>query len=434
MKRLQILSFLFFFVLLAGAQVADLELFLTSQPQIKSVDKIPGNSFFSVTYKIMVEQLVDHSAPERGSFLQRVFVANKAKENPVLLITEGYGAGYAGNSRYINELSPILDANQICVEHRYFGESWPVPLSWEFLTVANAAADHHNIVKLFKKYYTGKWVNTGISKGGQTAVYHRSLYPSDVDFTVAYVCPLNFGVEDGRHEKFIRNVPGTATQREKIKQFQLAVLKNRDEILPKLREYCGKKNLTYKIPMNEVLDYSVLEYSFSIWQWGRFVKEIPSADADINTLFSHLIKVSNPSYFSEEGIEPIKSFFIQAARELGYYGYDTKPFKKYLSIKSAKHYLNRIFIPDNLEINYVKSTSKKVKRFIKTTDAKILFIYGQFDPWIASSFTVPKRDNFLKIVKPEGSHSTRINNLSGSQKEQVKFTLGKWLGQSVVIE
>ena len=31
---------------------------------------------------------------------------------------------------------------------------------------------------------------------------------------------------------------------------------------------------------------------------------------------------------------------MQAAKELGYYGYDIKPFKKYLTIKSSRDYLH----------------------------------------------------------------------------------------------
>ena len=434
MKKLHILFLLIFVTLFTFAQTSELEVFLKSQSEIKSIEKIVGNEFFQATFKIMVEQPIDHSNPEKGVFLQQIFVADKGQENPVLLITEGYAAGYAGNSRYLNELSPMFNSNQICIEHRYFGESWPNTIYWKYLTVANAAADHHKIAEMFKKYYTGKWINTGISKGGQTAIYHRSIYPNDVDVSVGYVCPLNFGVEDGRHEKFIRDIPGTAEQREKIQQFQLACLKSRKDILPKLQDYSDEKKFTYRIPMDAVLDYCVLEYSFSIWQWGRFLNEIPAADANTDELFSHLMKVSGPSYFSVEGMEATKSFFVQAAHELGYYGYDTKPFKRYLSIKSAKNYLSEIFLPNDFNLKYVKGTSKKVKKFIKTTDSNILFIYGEFDPWSATAFEVPQKENFLKIVKPGGSHSTRINNLPKNQKEQVKFTLEKWLGCTINIE
>ncbi len=434
MKKLNFL-FLFLFVsLLTLAQTGTLEDFLKTQPEIKSVEKIKGNDFFNATFKVMVEQAIDHSNPEKGTFLQRVFVADKGKDNAVLLITEGYGGGYAGSPRYINELSPMLNSNQICVEHRYFGESWPEPSTWEHLTVANASADHHQITKLFKKYYSGKWINTGISKGGQTAVYHRTYYPADVDVTVAYVCPLNFGVEDGRHEPFIEKVPGTAEQRNKIKTFQIKVLKNRDAIIPKLEAFSAEKNFTYQLSLNEVLDYCVLEYPFALWQWGRFVDEIPEANAGIDELFNHLMKVSGPSYFALEGMESIKAFFVQAAYELGYYGYNTKPFKKYLSIKTAKNYIYKIFLPEELQLRYKKSTAKEVQKFIKTTDSEILFIYGEFDPWSASGFVLPEKDNFLKIVKPSGSHSTRINNLPEYQEREVKTKLSNWLEMPVNIE
>ena len=141
-----------------------LEEFLNSQSQIKSVEKTKGNDFFNSTYKIMIKQPLDHSDTTNGFFLQRVFVADKGISNPVLLITEGYHANYAMPPSYINELSPMLNTNQIFVEHRYFGESYPEQLDWKYLTVENAAADHHAITELFQKYYKEKWINTNISK------------------------------------------------------------------------------------------------------------------------------------------------------------------------------------------------------------------------------------------------------------------------------
>lgn len=186
--------------------------------------------------------------------------------------------------------------------------------------------------------------------------------------------------------------------------------------------------------MDEVLDYCVLEYPFALWQFGRFIDEIPLKDAGLEELYKHLIKISNPSYFAIEDMESTKSFFVQAARELGYYGYDIKPFKKYLSIKTAENYLPRIFLPEDLKIKYEKETAREVKKFIKKTDAKILFIYGQFDPWSASSFDVPNKPNFLKIVKPGGSHSTRINNLPPYQQKAVKEKMESWLGIPFNIE
>jgi hypothetical protein len=421
------LIFLFISLLISFVSFAQLEQFLKSQPKIKSIEKINGNDFFNETWKIMVRQPLDHSDTTKGFFLQRVFVADKGRENAVLLITEGYSANYAASPRFINELTPMLQSNQICVEHRYFEKSCPDSINWDYLTVANAAADHHAVVEIFKKYYSGKWINTGISKGGQTAVYHRSYYPDDVDVTVAYVAPLNFAVEDKRHEKFIQNVPGTKEVRAKIRQFQIQILKNRDKIVPKLEEYSKQKNYDYYVTIDEVLDYCVLEFPFAFWQWGKSPAEIPSETAGVDELFNYMMKVPGPTYFAISGTEGFKPFYVQAARELGYYAYDSKPLKKYLSIKSAKNYFSKLYLPENLHIEYIKETALRVKRFIQTTDKDMIFIYGEFDPWTASAFKVPQKSNFLKVVKPGGNHSSRIGNLPAEQKKQVIDKLEEWL-------
>lgn len=430
MKKLQLL---FISLLISAISFAQLDQFLLTQSEIKVVEKIAGNDFFTETYKIMIRQPLDHSDTMKGFFLQRVFVADKGKQNAVLLITEGYGANYAASPRYINELSPMLNSNQIFVEHRYFGESWPDSVNWDHLTSKNAAGDHHSVVELFKKYYSGKWINTGISKGGQTAVYHRAFFPEDVDVTVAHVAPLNFGVEDGRHEPFLRKVPGTAEQRKKIEEFQIEVLKNRDVLVPLLEDYSKEKNYTYRISMDEVLDYCVLEYPFALWQWGRLSDKIPGKNVGIDSLYNHLLVVSNPSYFAIGEMENIKSFFVQAARELGYYGYDSKPLKKFLSIKNAENYLAQIFLPQDLKIEYDKTTAKQVKKFIKTTNSEILFIYGEYDPWSATAFEITEKSNLLKLVKPGGSHSTRINNLPPNQKKLAKEKLEEWLKMPILL-
>lgn len=91
-------------------------------------------------------------------------------------------------------------------------------------------------------------------------------------------------------------------------------------------KYCSDKGYTFRIPIAEVYDFNVLEYSFALWQWGTPVNKIPETDADDHTLFKHFMAICEPDYFSEQS--PYPSFNVQAAKELGYYGYDIKPFKK----------------------------------------------------------------------------------------------------------
>jgi hypothetical protein len=430
MKKFILLQLFWLLALFAAAQDSEFLKFLKSQPAIQKIEKIQGAKQFAESYLLMVRQPIDHKDTTIGFFNQRVYVDHLSKEAPVVLETEGYVASQASRAAYLSEISNLFKTNQIDVEHRYFGKSWPGKINWKYLTVENAAADHHAIVELFKKFYSGKWINTGISKGGTTAISHRAFFPEDVDVTVAYVGPINFGVEDGRHEPFIAEKPGTKEQRSKIRQLQLEVLKRRGKIFPMFQKMVEDKKYTFRIPEKKVYDYCVLEYSFAFWQFGTNPELIPGENASDTVLFKHLFSVASPDYFSLQGIEPTKSFFVQAAHELGYYGYDTKPFKGFLKIKSAKNYLRKIFLPRGLHIKFDNTAMLKVQDFLNTTGKDMIFIYGEFDPWSASGVNIPVKPNLLKVVNPGGSHRSRIGSLPEPLKKEVLAKLSLWLESS----
>lgn len=416
-KRHRLLFLLLIFAL-NQVQAQDLLTYMKAQKAIKQITEIPGNPFFAHTYEIMVRQPLNYRDTLDGFFLQRVFVAEKPADRPVVFVTEGYAAEYASSPAYVSELSWMIDAAQICAEHRYFAKSMPDSLNWDYLTVENAANDHHRLVQLFKPYYSGKWLNTGISKGGQTALAHRAFFPDDVDLTVAYVAPLNFGVEDGRHEPFLEK-NGSDAERKAIFDFQVDVLKRRAELVPLLKTYCETKNLHTRLSYDDMIDYMVLEYPFAFWQWGSPAAEIPAPGTNTESLFKYLTALSDPGYFTDEGSRPYQSFFVQAARELGYYGYDTQSLRPYLKIKSAHGYLTEYMVPASANVVYRPETSLKVDAFLKGPARHIILIYGGIDPWTATAATLNTAPGNLKVVAPGGCHKIRIGTLPNDSRQAV---------------
>ena len=383
-------------------------------------------SEFSEKYVTYFIQPLDHRHPEKGSFRQRVIVSHVGFDRPTVIVTEGYGAAYALRSQYREELSKLLNANMIFVEYRYFLESTPEPKDWQYLTAENSADDLHAITTAFKSIYPGKWIATGISKGGQTTLLYRTFYPDDVDISVPYVAPLCYGVEDGRHEPFLHKV-STPENRKKIEDFQLEALKRKATLLPRFEKYCTEKNYSFRAPIEEIYDYSVLEYSFALWQWGTPISSIPATTASDDEIFSHLLAISEPGYFTADS--PNASFFVQAARELGYYGYDVQPFKQYLSIQSSEGYLHRLMLPEELkDMPFDKTLSKKITKFLKKQDPKMIFIYGQNDPWTAAGVTwLKNKKNIHVFIQPNGSHLARINTLPEAEKAKVMELINEWL-------
>ena len=429
MKHSKILYLLGLLCLLSLSAVAQ----TTLQEKLKTISLITEikpleSKEFAEKYVTYFTQPLDHDRPELGSFRQRVIISHIGFDRPTVIVTEGYGAGYALSPRYREELSKMFNTNMVFVEYRYFLESTPNPRDWQYLTAESSADDLHAVFEAFKKIYPGKWISTGISKGGQTTMLYRTFYPDDVDISVPYVGPLCYGVEDGRHEPFLRQV-GTAEERKKIEDFQLEVLKRKGTLLPRFEKHCTEKGYEFFGSVEEIYDYSVLEYSFALWQWGTPVSTIPACDADDDAIYKHFMAISEPSYFAKGGGN--ESFFVQAARELGYYGYDIRPFKKYLPIKSSKGYLKKLMLPEDAKhIKFDKTLSKKITKFLKKSDPKMVFIYGEIDPWSAAApmwLDTSKKKNMHMFVQPRGSHRARINTLPEEMKQEAIRIIKEWL-------
>lgn len=429
MKHSKILYLLGLLCLLSLSAVAQ----TTLQEKLKTISLITEikpleSKEFAEKYVTYFTQPLDHDRPELGSFRQRVIISHIGFDRPTVIVTEGYGAGYALSPRYREELSKMFNTNMVFVEYRYFLESTPNPRDWQYLTAESSADDLHAVRQALKDIYPNKWIATGISKGGQTAMLYRTFYPNDVDITVPYVGPLCYGVEDGRHEPFLRQV-GTEDERRKIEDFQLEVLKRKSTLLPRFEKHCQEKKYEFNASIEEIYDYSVLEYSFAFWQWGTPVSTIPANNASDDEIYKHFMAISEPSYFAKGGGN--ESFFVQAARELGYYGYDIRPFKKYLSITSSKGYLKKLMLPDDAkDIKFDKTLSKKITKFLKKNDPKMIFVYGEIDPWSAAATTwlnTDKKENVHIFVEPRGSHLARINTLPEEMKQKAISILQKWL-------
>jgi len=377
---------------------------------------------FRESYEVMIEQPLDHRNPGGPKFAQRFFVAHADGTKPVLLETEGYAAGRPRES----ELVRILGANQVVVEHRFFGRSVPSSLDWKYLTIRQAADDLHRIVAALKTIYPGKWVSSGTSKGGQTTLFYKYFYPGDVDASVPYVAPINIAQEDPRLYHFLRNA-GDETVRKRMTDYQIALFSREDEILPLVRRLAERRKWTFSIGLSEAYEYGVLEYPFAFWQYGTVKpSDIPAPDAPVETLFGHLEKTNAIYYYSDQGKKAFEPFMYQAFTEIGYYNYDITDFKGHM--KTLKNPTNLVLCPPGVEIAYNPASMQDVHRFLQYEANHIIYIYGELDPWSATQIELIGRTDAVKIVVRNGYHGSRIKDFSPEQKELFYSSLERWLG------
>lgn len=401
----------------------DLERQLKALPHVIGVtvmDRAQGGAKY---YDIVFQQPVDHTNPKGRKFGQHVFLAHASFDKPVFLGTEGYAArGPEGG-----ELSKFLGGpNLLTVEHRYFGHSIPSPLDWKYLTVKNAADDMHEIVTAFKSLYKGKWVASGVSKGGQTSLFFKCYYPHDVDATVAYVAPMNIGQEDPRINHFMETV-GDEETRNKIKAFQIACLKREDEILPLL----NVKESDYSMGAAKAYEYGVLEFPYAFWQYGTKPETLPGPDATPEQLAAEYKKVNAMYYYSDAGIRQFDAFMYQAFTEIGYYNYDITDFKPYL--KANPNPTNMDLCPPGTKdkIVYNPATMAFVFHYLQYEADNVVFVYGETDAWSSTQMQLIGRTNAVKMVVKNAYHNATVSAASPEQKALFFDSMDKWLGMKL---
>ncbi|HEX9007373.1 MAG TPA: S28 family serine protease [Bacteroidota bacterium] len=420
------LLLLFVSVSLALAQNDDLYRKLKSLPDVVEVTAVKADSMYKACYELRVRQPLDHARPEGKSFLQTVVVAHVDYAKPVVLETEGYALRGGGRPR---ELGRLLKCNQIAVEHRFFARSTPDSLEWKYLTTRQSADDLHHVRELLKTVYTGKWVSSGVSKGGQTTLFYRYYYPDDVDASVPYVAPVNLAQEDPRIITFLQTV-GTPEVREKLRAFQLALLRREKEILPLMDTLAARRKFTFSLGKAVAYEYSVLEYPCGFWQGGHRPEEIPPPEAPADSMLRNLDRIASFFYYADQGIKTYEPFQYQAYTEIGYYGYDITPFRDLLT--AVKDPTNSILAPRNVELHFNPAVMYNVYTWLRDHGNKILYLYGETDLWGATAMVLSGKTDAVKIVKKGGSHSTRIGNLPPEQQDLAHAALVRWLGPDLV--
>lgn len=400
---------------------------LESIKEIDSYKTIKGDSYFDVTYEVWFTQYIDHDNPDLGTFKQKVIYSHKAFDRPMVVELEGYSLWSTSPS----ELTSLLKSNQLTVEHRFFDESKPKDsIPWKQLTVKNAATDQHRIIMAFKPFYNQKWITSGISKGGQTTIFHRSLFPDDVDVSVPYVAPVNYSAMDERVQLFLDTV-GSEDCRKKIHDFQVELLKRKEKLLPMLRDKAKKKKWEFKMGLDNAYDLSVFEFSFALWQWvHKDCETIPDLNASDKDIFNYWNTFTGFTFFEEGATEPQRPFFFQGLTEIGMYGYDADEFKGLTNYKGMVGF--EWTLPEGYtHVKFNPKTMQRVDKWVKEEGNYMLYLYGGQDAWSSTAAAPGKTVNAVRLFNPGKNHSTRIRNYPEQLKDSIYYVLERWVGVEI---
>ncbi|WP_433016874.1 S28 family serine protease [Kribbella sp. CA-294648] len=397
--------------------------------RIESSRVVNGKPFFVLRYT----QPADHKNPGGEKFEQRVTLWHREFDRPTVLHTTGYG-GVGGP--FTSEPTRLVDGNQLNVEQRFFNTSTPASQDWTKLNIWQAASDHHRIVEAFKKaLYSGKWVSTGASKGGMTSVYHRRFYPNDVDATVAYVAPQDVINRRDTYIDFIQEAGTDPACNLALRNMQRNTLLRRPAMLAKLKEHAAQNGLTYESTFGTVdraLEAAVLDTPFAFWQYSTQANcaQVPgTAAATDQQLFDFIDQISGWSFYSDEGTAGFLPYYYQASEQLNWPDVASKTtwLKGLLRYREAGD--APAAVPDSIEPKHQPFAMMDVDLWLKMSGQRMLFVYGENDPWSAEKFEPgPGTKDSHWYTVPNGNHGSNINALPTEQRAEATQILQKWMG------
>ncbi|MFT4533622.1 MAG: hypothetical protein ACJA1A_001538 [Saprospiraceae bacterium] len=385
--------------------------------------KIETPENYEAAYKLMIKQPLDHTNPAAGHFYQKVYYSHLAYDQPTAIITNGYNK----DRNNITEVATLTKANQLNVEHRYFGESMPDSVNYKYLTFEQATADLHRIRTLFGNINTGKWISTGISKGGTTTIFYKYFYPNDVDVSIPYVAPLNYEYEEKRIYEFLDKI-GTEECRNDLYDLQKDLLEKSDQIIPLLKWYVKGRDLKFNyLSLEEAYEFAVLELPFSFWQYGQDCSKIPE-DADLTTQVEYLLNVVGLDFFSDRDMKAYGSHYYQSATQMGYYGYETEDFKGLLKHLAYEPHPHAAFVPNKMKAKWDGTLTNKVAKWVEKEGNNMLYINGALDTWSATAVPPSAKVNSKWFFMKDQHHaSARIKNMTAEERLIFIAALEEWL-------
>ncbi|GIG42962.1 tripeptidyl aminopeptidase [Dactylosporangium siamense] len=411
----------------AAAATTDIRDQLEAAPGVTVLEEQPVAAPYRF-FVLSITQPVDHLRPSAGTFQQRFTVLHRGTDRPTVLHTTGYNVpAYAFRS----EPTRLIDGNQLSVEQRFFTPSRPEPADWSKLTIWQAATDHHRIVAALKPIYSQKWISTGASKGGMTSIYHRRFYPNDVDGTVAYVAPQDVvNGEDSAYDRFFTAV-GTAQCRAALDAVQVEALRRRTELVARYQDWATANARTFSVigSADKAFEFMVNGTTWAFWQYSleSDCVDVPPATASSDDIWAWLDLIYGLDSNTDQGVSPYIPYYFQASYQLGY------PDVSLPHLAGLQHYRGQdraqSYIPREIVPRFQPLAMLDVDAWVKLLGRRLLFVYGQNDPWGAEPFRLgPGTKDSLTYTAAGWNHGANISRLTATEAATATAALQRWAG------
>lgn len=421
---------------------------------------------FTECYKVFFNQPIDHENPSAGTMKQKAFIFFKGFDRPTVMYTRGYSLPDELKDRIGNlDIAANMDANIISVEYRYFGDSKNLnDTRWDYLTIEQAAADHHAIFEPLKKILPKEWISTGTSKDGMTSLFYRYFYPNDMTVTTVFCSPFMTSLYYKPVGTYLDYESGSDAERENMHAIYFRLLKDGEKghyqtYLQMCEKYSAQLQALHPEHSDQWFDKSfddfveaIPSYFFDLFSYSTAkerAQTIPSADADIEVIldevyFNKVLKENNlwqynspmapvteeEDYYWKANV--IYPYYIQTVKQLGEYCYDFSRYESLIGKMEPEPNPSVLYEQDLwLYETYDNTRMRDIREnFIPNTECPIMFYYAQGDPWTGARPDKINESRSMLLIGQIGVHNQDLNNpehFSAEDRQQIMDFLARYV-------
>lgn len=395
------------------------------------------------TFALTFELPVDHDAPDGATLPLRAVLVHRDPRAPVVMHMSGYAL--FGSPEELAaariELSSLLDANDLILEHRFFGTSAPTPAppeAWRQLTIAQSARDSHAVREQLRAVYDGPWVATGYSKGGMTALFHAAAFPGDFAAVVPYVAPLSLSVDDPRYVPFVAEIgPSDGVCRAKVlAAAHTAVAQRRGLGNYHARVDPAAARLSV-LAREALVAWSAIDWHWGFWQYQpvQVCADLPSPDAPVEELADWFPSMA--SSFETVGMfDPtVSPYMYQVAAELGAPATSNEHLRPEFDAVDLDS-LPEILVepaPWGESPSFDGRAVQATLTHLSTRAERVLAVYGEYDPWTAGRIPLREPAGGRVLTAPRANHEASIAGLSPPDRLVAVELIERWVGRARLV-
>jgi hypothetical protein len=202
----------------------------------------------------------------------------------------------------------------------------------------------------------------------------------------------------------------------------------RDALSTRAAMQAAGQGLSYtRIPFDAALESAIFNLEWSFWQYYGvgFCADVPLPSASDDQLWDFLDDFSPVSDNDDQRIAEFDAYYHQAYHQLGYPDGGAAYLDPYLQFADVDYHG---ILPTAQPAYDNGAAMADIDQWVRIEGSRLLFIYGQWDPWTGGSFELGSATDSQRFVQTEGTHGARLTRLAAGDRNAAFAMLEAWTG------